>query len=101
MKTRRIFCEILLSLPLWKCGLKRKCSKALIYVFLSLPLRKCGLKQEQKKTIRMLTSVTFLVGVEQVNYKNKINSEILQEVISEYMEEDTEREDMLVGFYRS
>ena len=44
IKSRIDFCEILLSLPSRKCGLKSMCMRNSISGNMSLPSRKCGLK---------------------------------------------------------
>ena len=49
-ETKAFFCEILLSLPLRKCGLKCRFHGKFCNQFSSLPLRKCGLKSCEFET---------------------------------------------------
>ena len=54
---------ILLSLPLWECGLKSVLPKQYSPCLLSLPLWECGLKSLGRSTISPPFSVAPFVGV--------------------------------------
>ena len=63
IKIGRYFCEILLSLPLRKCGLKLTTGAKMMRTTGSLPLRKCGLKYNKGEVHRMVKTVTSLAEV--------------------------------------
>ena len=63
IKIDRCFCGILLSLPLWKCGLKCRKTDENKSNIRSLPLWKCGLKSLGTITIEETKAVTSLVEV--------------------------------------
>ena len=63
IKSRIDFCEILLSLPSRKCGLKYSVCHYSFTSILSLPSRKCGLKFSMIQKQKAVIAVTSLAEV--------------------------------------
>ena len=74
IKIDRCFCGILLSLPLWKCGLKLLSLTKNGRSMQSLPLWKCGLKYAKGNHYNQSLLVTSLVEVWiEIKYPHCIN----------------------------